>query len=63
MIHVLDVLVECSLEESTGLAFRFVIGRINDSAKMAALGKEIAEFDDFMLLDIEEKYSNLPHKT
>ncbi|XP_051114652.1 probable beta-1,3-galactosyltransferase 14 [Andrographis paniculata] len=51
------------LEESTGLAFRFVIGRTKDSSRMLALKKEIAEYDDFLLLDIEEEYSKLPYKT
>eukprot|EP00258_Populus_trichocarpa_P039156 XP_024455175.1 probable beta-1,3-galactosyltransferase 14 isoform X2 [Populus trichocarpa] len=51
------------LEESTGLAFRFVIGRTNDKSKMAELKREIAEYDDFLLLDIEEQYSQLPYKT
>ncbi|KAG8386405.1 hypothetical protein BUALT_Bualt03G0145400 [Buddleja alternifolia] len=30
---------------------------------MAALKKEVAEYDDFLLLDIEEEYSKLPYKT
>lgn len=51
------------LEEATGLAFRFVIGRTNDKSKMSELRKEVAEYDDFMLLDIEEEYSKLPYKT
>ncbi|KAJ7014618.1 beta-1,3-galactosyltransferase 14 [Populus alba x Populus x berolinensis] len=51
------------LEESTGLAFRFVIGRTNDKSKTAELKREIAEYDDFLLLDIEEQYSQLPYKT
>lgn len=51
------------LEESTGLVFRFVIGRTNDRSKMSALKKEISEYDDFILLDIEEEYSKLPYKT
>ncbi|XP_044472663.1 probable beta-1,3-galactosyltransferase 14 isoform X2 [Mangifera indica] len=51
------------LEEATGLAFRFVIGRTNDDSKMSALKKEVAEYDDFLILDINEEYSNLPHKT
>ncbi|KAJ6728140.1 BETA-13-N-ACETYLGLUCOSAMINYLTRANSFERASE [Salix koriyanagi] len=51
------------LEESTGLAFRFIIGRTNDKSKMAELRKEIAEYDDFLLVDIEEHYSKLPYKT
>ncbi|KAJ8765250.1 hypothetical protein K2173_011930 [Erythroxylum novogranatense] len=51
------------LEESTGLAFRFIIGRTNDKAKMLELKREMAEYDDFLLLDIEEQYSKLPYKT
>ncbi|CAA0808707.1 Probable beta-1-3-galactosyltransferase 14 [Striga hermonthica] len=51
------------LEESTGLVFRFVIGRTGDGSKMAALKKEITTYDDFLLLDIEEEYTNLPYKT
>ncbi|KAM1808285.1 hypothetical protein ACFX11_031188 [Malus domestica] len=51
------------LEEATGLAFRFVIGKTKDKAKMAELAKEVAKFDDFLLLDIEEEYSKLPYKT
>lgn len=53
----------CRLEEATGLAFRFVIGRTSDKSKMSALKKEVAEYDDFVLLDIEEEYSKLPYKT
>lgn len=30
---------------------------------MAELKKEVAQYDDFLLLDIEEKYSKLPYKT
>ncbi|KAJ0102645.1 hypothetical protein Patl1_04820 [Pistacia atlantica] len=51
------------LEEATGLAFRFIIGRTSDNSKMSALRKEVAEYDDFLLLDIQEEYSNLPYKT
>lgn len=51
------------LEEATGLAFRFVIGRTSDKSKMSALKKEVAEYDDFILLDIQEEYSKLPYKT
>ncbi|XP_052177083.1 probable beta-1,3-galactosyltransferase 14 [Diospyros lotus] len=51
------------LEEATGLAFRFVIGRTPDKSKMSQLRKEVEEYDDFMLLDIEEEYSKLPYKT
>ncbi|KAL3503134.1 hypothetical protein ACH5RR_037583 [Cinchona calisaya] len=51
------------LEEATGLVFRFVIGRTSDKSKMSHFRSEVAEYDDFMLLDIEEEYSKLPHKT
>ncbi|CAL0310676.1 unnamed protein product [Lupinus luteus] len=51
------------LEEATGLAFRFIIGRTSDRWKMSALQKEIAEYDDFIQLDIQEEYSKLPYKT
>ncbi|XP_050215398.1 probable beta-1,3-galactosyltransferase 14 [Mercurialis annua] len=51
------------LEESTGLALRFVIGKTNDKSKMETLKSEVAEYDDFLLLDIEEQYSKLPYKT
>ncbi|VAI70440.1 unnamed protein product [Triticum turgidum subsp. durum] len=51
------------LEEATGLAFRFVIGKSNDKSKMAALEREVEEYDDFVLLDLEEEYSRLPYKT
>ncbi|PWA84670.1 galactosyltransferase family protein [Artemisia annua] len=51
------------LEESTGMAFRFVIGKTRDKSKMAELRKEVEEYDDFLLLDIEEEYSKLPYKT
>ncbi|KAI0522600.1 hypothetical protein KFK09_004983 [Dendrobium nobile] len=51
------------LEESTGLAFRFVIGKTKDQMKMTELKREVQEYDDFLLLDIEEEYSKLPYKT
>ncbi|XP_010060689.2 probable beta-1,3-galactosyltransferase 14 [Eucalyptus grandis] len=51
------------LEEDTGLVFRFVIGRTNDRTKMMELKKEVAQYDDFLLLDVEEEYSKLPYKT
>ncbi|KAL0399460.1 UNVERIFIED_CONTAM: putative beta-1,3-galactosyltransferase 13 [Sesamum radiatum] len=51
------------LEESTGLVFRFVIGRTSDKTKMTALKEEVAKYDDFVLLDVEEEYSKLPYKT
>ena len=55
--------LHCRLEEATGLAFRFVIGKSNSKNKMAVLEREVEEFDDFVLLDIEEEYSRLPYKT
>ncbi|XP_023640049.1 probable beta-1,3-galactosyltransferase 12 [Capsella rubella] len=51
------------LEQATGLAFRFVIGRSKDAKKMAELEKEIKEYRDFVLLDVEEEYIRLPYKT
>ncbi|CAN0891320.1 Probable beta-1,3-galactosyltransferase 13 [Linum grandiflorum] len=45
------------LEESTGLAFRFVIGKSKDKRKMAELQEEVEAYDDFLLLDIEEQYN------
>lgn len=53
----------CSLEEATGLAFRFVIGGTKDQSKMRELKKEIAQYDDFIILDIVEQYNKLPYKT
>lgn len=52
-----------SLEEATGLVIRFIIGTTGDKAKMSQLMKEVAEYDDFILLDIKEEYSKLPYKT
>ncbi|KAM2754076.1 hypothetical protein PS2_016282 [Malus domestica] len=51
------------LEQATGLAFRFVIGRSKDSKKMAELQKEIDKYRDFLVIDINEEYPNLPWKT
>ncbi|KAF5748318.1 beta-1 3-galactosyltransferase 12 isoform X1 [Tripterygium wilfordii] len=51
------------LEQATGLAFRFVIGRSKDLKKMAQLEKEVETYSDFMLIDMEEKYLKLPYKT
>ncbi|OWM86570.1 probable beta-1,3-galactosyltransferase 12 [Punica granatum] len=51
------------LEQATGLAFRFVIGRSKDAHKMAMLKKEVEKYRDFMLIDVDEEYSNLPYKT
>eukprot|EP01018_Ginkgo_biloba_P000174 Gb_40832 [translate_table: standard] len=52
-----------SLEQATGLAFRFVIGRKNDEQKMEELEKEMEKYSDFMRIDIEEEYEKLPYKT
>ena len=49
------------LEDATSLAFMFVIGIANNKAKVAELIKEVAQYDDFMLLNIEE-YSKPPYK-
>ena len=49
------------LEHATGSAFMFVIGIANNKVKMAELRKEVAQYDDFMLLDIEE-YSKPSYK-
>lgn len=51
------------LEQATGLSFRFVIGRSKDVTKMARLQKEVDEYKDFMLIDVEEEYLRLPYKT
>nr|GEW59286.1 probable beta-1,3-galactosyltransferase 14 [Tanacetum cinerariifolium] len=51
------------LEEATGLAFRFIIGKTADASKMVELKKEAEEYDDFLMLDIAEEYSKLPYKT
>ncbi|CAA7036856.1 unnamed protein product [Microthlaspi erraticum] len=51
------------LEQATGLAFRFVIGRSKDAKKMADLEEEIKKYRDFVILDVEEEYLRLPYKT
>lgn len=51
------------LEEATGLAFRFIIGKTSAEWKMSVLRKEVSKHDDFILLDIVEEYSKLPYKT
>ncbi|KAA8521277.1 hypothetical protein F0562_011977 [Nyssa sinensis] len=51
------------LEQATGLAFRFVIGRSKDAKKMTMLEKEVEQYKDFMLIDVEEEYLKLPYKT
>lgn len=54
----------CSLEHSTGLAFRFVIGRTKDAKKKTDLQEEVDKYNDFLLLDIEEEEDlKLPYKT
>lgn len=52
-----------SMEQSTGLAFRFVIGRTKDAKKMAELRREEAKYHDFLFIDAEEEYLKLPQKT
>ncbi|KAJ4708195.1 Hexosyltransferase [Melia azedarach] len=51
------------LEQATGIAFRFVIGRSKDVKKMGQLEKEIDKYRDFLLIDVEEQYLKLPYKT
>lgn len=51
------------MEQATGLAFRFVIGRAKEANKMEELEKEIDKYNDFMLIDVEEEYLKLPYKT
>lgn len=51
------------LEQATGLAFRFIIGKTADSRKMAELNEEIKKYNDFVRIDFEEEYLNLPKKT
>lgn len=51
------------LEQATGLAFRFVIGRSKDAKMMAELSEEMDKYKDFMVIDIEEEYAKLPYKT
>ncbi|KAH7657501.1 Glycosyl transferase family 31 protein [Dioscorea alata] len=51
------------MEQSTGLAFRFVIGRTKDAKKMAELRREEAKYHDFLFIDAEEEYLKLPQKT
>lgn len=52
-----------SLEQATGLAFRFVIGRNKDGDKMAEIEKEMDKYRDILRIDIEEDYNKLPYKT
>eukprot|EP00249_Psilotum_nudum_P008603 c21398_g1_i1 orf=443-1600(+) len=52
-----------TLEQATGLAFRFVIGRTSNAKKMKELDEEIAKYKNFIRLDIEEEYLQLTRKT
>lgn len=52
-----------SLEQATGLAFRFVIGRSKDGDKMAEIEKEMDKYGDILRIYIEEDYNKLPYKT
>ncbi|KAL2940366.1 putative beta-1 3-galactosyltransferase 12 [Bienertia sinuspersici] len=51
------------LEQATGLAFRFVIGRSRDAKKMANLTQEVDKYKDFMRIDVEEDHASSPYKT
>ncbi|KAG6674358.1 hypothetical protein I3842_15G037900 [Carya illinoinensis] len=51
------------LEQATGLAFRFVIGRSKNSKKMVEHHEEVEKYKDFMFIDLEEEYLKLPYKS
>lgn len=51
------------MEQATGIAFRFVIGRTKDAKKMSQLQKEVEKYKDFLIIDVEEEYLKLPYKT
>ncbi|XP_040997391.1 probable beta-1,3-galactosyltransferase 12 isoform X2 [Juglans microcarpa x Juglans regia] len=51
------------LEQATGLAFRFVIGRSKNFKKMVELHEEVEKYKDFMFIDLEEEYLKLPYKS
>ncbi|XP_078438788.1 putative beta-1,3-galactosyltransferase 12 isoform X2 [Wolffia australiana] len=51
------------LEQSTGLAFRFVIGRTKDLRKMEELKQEEEKHHDFLFIDVDEKNVRPPYKT
>jgi hypothetical protein len=55
--------IPCSLEEATGLAFRFITSKTNDKSKTVELRKEVAKYDNFNQLDTEKEYRKLPYKT
>lgn len=63
LLHTHSIPNLCRLEQATGLAFRFVIGRTKDAKKMAELEKEIEKHNDFMIIDVEEEYLKLKYKT
>jgi hypothetical protein len=47
--------LHCRLEEATGLAFRLIIGKSDSKNKMAVLEREVKEYDDFVLFNIQEE--------
>lgn len=49
--------------DSSGLMFKFVIGKTTDEKKEAELQEEIRLYDDFMRLDVAEGYVDLNRKT
>ncbi|KAM4121460.1 hypothetical protein ACB094_01G007500 [Castanea mollissima] len=51
------------LEQATGIAFRFVIGRSKNAKKTAELHKEMEKYKDFMVIDVQEDNLNLPYKS
>jgi len=44
------------------MLFKFVIGRPDDSDVIGQLFKELKEFDDLILFDVEDAYKKLPFK-
>ncbi|KAL1810600.1 hypothetical protein ACET3Z_027590 [Daucus carota] len=46
-----------SLEEATGFVIIFIIGRTGDKANVSEHVREVAKFNEFMLLDIKDEYS------
>uniref|UniRef100_A0A7N1A8Y5 Hexosyltransferase n=1 Tax=Kalanchoe fedtschenkoi TaxID=63787 RepID=A0A7N1A8Y5_KALFE len=51
------------MEEETGLAMRFVIGKTSDKAQAQELENEVLEHDDFMVLDMEQERLKPAYKT
>ena len=62
-LHSRFIFIFYRLEQATGIAFRFVIGRSKDAKKMAELHKEVEKYKDFIRIDIEEDYLKLPYKS